>query len=462
METSTAAQVAPPSRGPALVSEIILCGLPVIMAVALTLRPDTLSDLGFQLKLGQLMAENGTPYLHEQFAVGHLGEPIVPSAWLAELFYHIVNEAGGWLALRALDIVVWLSALLVAALPAWKRGERPMAITMALAIGFAVALPTANIRPQNFAALAFSLMLLLLQKVRTGRQSVLLGAPLFVLWQNLHPSITLAAAVTGTAAVLYRACGRNPWPAAVLCLVAVASTFATPAKFAILEVAAYNTKASLLAGATEWLPLWHPINRPFLLATLLSASVAAIVAVKYRPPLVEVVPAVVTFVLTLLAARFILFYAIAIIPVLARLPIGQSSPFRHPSIALVCAAPLAIVLMVAPPRLVEMLPALPKLAPGSVIYADPLYGGELIQRGFKVAQDGRFYLYDEVELNRFQRTGTDPATLAETDAAYNPSAYVLMRLRSPALVRALEVNPHWREDFSDRSKVVFTRRNAGG
>lgn len=448
------------SRGPALVSEFILSGLPVMMAVALTLRPDTLSDLGFQLKLGQLMAENGTPYLQEQFAVRHLGEPLIPNAWLAELIYNLVNQAGGWLALRALDILIWLSALLIAALPAWKRGERPMAITVALAIGFAVALPTANIRPQNFAALAFSLTLLLLQEVRTGRASVLLGAPLFVLWQNLHPSITLAAAVTGTAAVLYRASGRNPWPAAVLCLVAIASTFATPAGYSIVAVAAYNTKASLLAGATEWLPLWHPINRPFLLATLLSASVVAIVAVKYRPPLVEVAPAVVTFVLTLLAARFILFYAIAIIPVLARMPIGQPAPFRHPSLALICAAPLALVLTLAPSRLVEMLPALPRLAPGSVIYADPFFGGELIQRDFRVAQDGRFYLYGEAELNTFKRTGTDPATLAETDAAYTPSAYVLMRLRSPALIRALETNPHWRRDFSDRTKVIFTRQNA--
>lgn len=453
---------------PSRICEALLFILPAPIIVALLLRPFGLADLGWQLKLGELMVREGTPFLSERFVVKHLGEALIPNAWLSQVLFSQIYTLGGWIALRACDALLWGAGLFVAAIPARRREAPPLAILLALIAGFVVALPSAGIRPQSFAALAFALMLILIQK--PDRRSLYLAAPLFILWQNLHPSVTLAVLVSGAVAALqwlqyFRGKGLAPITMSALCVIALASVFATPAGISIVYLASHNTTASLLAGASEWFPLWHPINQRFLWPVIFSAMLAAVAIYKARPPVAEWVPAVLTLFMSIIAARFILFYAIASIPLLARLPIGHSIRTTGARIfGALSAIIVAVALATMPVRIKPELPpdglrAIDRM--GGTIYSDPAFGGAIIHENpnAKVSHDGRFYLYSVSELNNLRRTASDGSMLAKIERDYDPSAFALARFRSPALIRELEAHPElWRMVYSDQGVALFLRR----
>ena len=414
------------------------------------------------------MARAGTPFLREHYAVRHLGEPLVPNAWLAQYLFYRTHRLGGWAALRCVDAMLWLSGLFIAAVPARLRGERPLAIMAALTVAFVVALPSASIRPQNFAAPAFALTLLLMRN--PDRRSLMLSLPLFVLWQNLHPSVSLAVLVIGAVAgsrwILYFS-GRGAAPIALsaVCAVACASIFATPAGASIVTLASYNTKASLLVGANEWLPLWVSDNRALFWPVVASALLAGIAVFRQRPPLEEVVPAALLLLMSLVAARFILFYAIAIIPLLARLPLGHVSVVGGMRFIGFGAWAAAIAALLLAPVLIKPelpFPILQQLSGvKGTIYSDPAFGGSIIlsKADAKVSYDGRFYLYSQNELASLLQTKTAQSSLDEIEKSYHPKAFALAKFRSAALIQALKTRPQdWLNIYEDRNEALFVRQ----
>lgn len=460
-----------PSRGPGIASELLLFLLPAAMVVALLIRPIGLADLGWQLKVGELMVREGTPYLRERFAVQHLGEQLLPNAWLAQILFHQLMAAGGWTALRAMDVAIWLAGFLVVSIPARQRGASSLAVAAALMIAFVVALPAASIRPQSFASVAFGLTLTMMQ--RPNYRAAIFAVPLFILWQNLHPSVTIAVLVTGATAgiqwLLY-AIDRGPAPTVMtmLCLAAVCAIFATPSGVSIISLAAYNATASLLAGASEWYPLWAPVNLRFVWPVAASAIVVAVIGFQQRCPLVEMMPIVLTLALSVFAARFILFYAIAIIPVLARLRLGKVVGVPRATMAAGSCALAMVPAILMPVRLVsEPPPAAVRLLSrvNGPIYSEPTYGGAIIHSipNAQISFDGRFYLYREDEFRLLARTVGDRTTLAQIVASYHPRAFALARFRSSALIAELESRPReWAVVFADRDAVLFVRTSPFG
>ncbi|MFX8731566.1 hypothetical protein ABTM48_20415, partial [Acinetobacter baumannii] len=82
---------------------------------------------------------------------------------------------------------------------------------------------------------------------------------MLVLWQNLHPSVSLAAAYLAPRAavgwVRFRL-GRRaapPWSETLLLPLAGLALVATPAGPGVLEISAINARMSAAMGATEWL-----------------------------------------------------------------------------------------------------------------------------------------------------------------------------------------------------------------
>lgn len=463
--------------GPAFVAEVLYRFLPAFMLAALLLRPVGISDLGWQIRLGELIKLYGSPFVREQFAATHIGERVTPNAWLAQLVYYLARDVGGWIGLRALDALLWTGGLLVVAIAARRRADRPLAVVLALIVAFVVALPSASIRPQSFASLAFGLTLVLMGSTKPRPITLALGALLFVTWQNLHPSVSIAALIIGAVAGarwFLHFIGRadRPWILSVLALVAAAAVFCTPAGFGILEFARYNTEASRFYGATEWLPLWAPVNRPFLLSVSASAMLSCAVAFKYRERVrpEEIVPFVVTLIATVIAVRFIVFYAITIIPILSRMKLGlavgldaRNRLMKFSAISgLICAGEL----FAAPVTFEREIPAaalgeLNSAVGDGTIFCDPAFGGVLIDAGFprrKVAFDGRFYLYSIEELRRFKETAYNPSLLPEIERAYHPVAFALAPAHSRALIRELRAHPAiWRETYSTADAVFFAR-----
>lgn len=457
--------VARASLGPRITSEVILYALPALMTLALCLRPDNLSDLGWQLKLGGSIVSHSTPFIHEEFAVGHLGEPLLPNAWLGQLAFFIVDKCAGMTALLGFNLAIWLSGLLLPAFPAWKRGEPALGIVLALLTSFVVALPAASARPQSFASLAFGLTLILIRNL-TVRRAVCLGAPLFVLWQNFHPSVSVAVAIAGALAALewakrFTNQNADPVPMTVLFFIAVGAVLATPAGVLIIPMAAHNAKVSIMMGASEWYPAWDPYNNFFLILILLSVSVAAYIIIRRKSSFSDVIPVLITLIMSLVAVRFILFFAIALVPLLAGARIGQPALLRPYWAAFASSTAAAICLFLMPVRLDQLVPqvAIRELRQGDVIYSDTFFGGELIDAGYKVALDGRYYIYSEPELELFMRTNTDSSTLAQIESKYHPAAYILKFRRSAALIHELEKRMQWKKVYLDNEGVSFLRKN---
>lgn len=453
----------------------LLWAIPAVVAYAIARNPVTLADLGWQLQLGRLMAVSG-PFLHEPFVATHLGEALIPNAWLAQVVYARVFDWTGFRGLRAFDAVLWISGPLLATIPGRLRQAKPTAILYALVIGFGVALPSAIIRPQSFASLGFGLALVMVQYVRSWRTALLLGVPLFVLWQNLHPSVAVAALTIGAIAAVQWAQwlgGKAAPPVAlsVLALVAGGAVFATPAGLAIIAFAQANTAASLAFGATEWFPLWHPYHRSTLLSVLASAAVVLLIAVRHRKDMTvgDVVPVLVTLAMALTMARFIVFYAIAIIPLLTRLDVGNAfarkAGARQMAADCAISALLVVGVCLLRPQIASERDTSAALIAGQghgTVFCDPTLAGAILLDGYpqwRVAFDGRYFLYRPDEIDLLRRAAWDGSVVADIERRYHPAAYALNASRSPALVQALSAHPDiWRRAHDNRVSVLFLRR----
>ncbi len=464
---------------PARLSDFLLLASPAAMMIALLLRPFRVHDLGWQIKLGELMVAKHSPFIVERFNALHLGESLVPNAWLAQVAYFLINTAGGWTALRITDAMLWLSGIFVAALPGWRRNDRPLAIVLSVIVAFVVGLPSAMIRPQSFAALSFGLFLLLLKEAEKKWSAVLLLAPLLVLWQNLHPSVPVAFLIAASLAglrwlqVLLRG-GAWPLRLTIISFAAGCAIFATPAGWEIIPFSQYHTDVSRSFGATEWFPLWHPANQQFALAVILSALGAGWTILRFRASasLIEVVPFALTLILSIYAARFILFYSIALVPVFNLLPLGaaRSSHIHHSKCLagiMGLAAVIAVEAMVIPINVERQIPLqvlndLRKKVGDGLIVNDPMLSGSLIyigSPGWKLLYDGRYYLLAQSEIRLLKRIRAGQASLAELERQFKPIAFALVKSNSPALIAEIERHPEtWHLEYSDPWVVFISRR----
>lgn len=460
----------------------IFWAIPVLAVIAALRTPFGFADLGWQVRLGDQMLREGTPWIREAFAATHIGDPMVPNAWLSQVLYAWTNAVAGFTGLRMLDILFWASGPVIASLPARLLPERRLAIVIAMAMGYLLLLPTSDIRPQNFASAGFALTLVMIQTVKSWRTALALGLPLFVLWQNLHPSVPIAALVLGLVSTvqwgLYLA-GKANRPVALSALTAAAGAaiFATPAGVSVLAFARYNTIASKAFGATEWFPLWHPVNRPFLVVFLASVALVAAVCWIERKRLTPgiVIPAMVTMVMALITARFLFFYAIAIVPLLALLQIGKApmhaassrSILTGSAISALAAALASFVMPFLPQRdqgeeLAKRLIACTDAGASGTVFNAPTLGGAIVFYGtshWKVAFDGRFYRFSRSEIQLMQRTATEGDTLFQIERIYHPAAFALDLERSRALVTRIEAQPEaWERIFDNGQDVLFIRR----
>lgn len=464
------------NSGSAFLSEVILRILPAFIILILSLRVVVYDDLGWQLKLGEIIYQQASAIVPEPFAASHLGEPIIPNSWLGQLIFAQVRDWLGIYGLRAIDASLWMGGLLAAAIPARRRSERPLAIVFALIVGFTVALSSASIRPQSFAALAFGLTLAVIQLVKSTPMAVLICLPIFILWQNLHPSVPVAVLIIGALAAIrwaMHAFGKAERPSMLtaLTLTASASVFATPAGWHIVGFARSNEDLSRLMGATEWFPLWAPFNHEWILPISFASAlaVAVIISSRSKVRLEEIVPALVSLILTVYAVRFILFFGIALVPLLTRAKIGQYLSARPRSLKLISILTglgIAAEFLFIPVRFQPSTPlmAVEKLKSADIkgtIYCDPAFGGLLVDVGYpdwKVGLDSRWYRYTRREWQLFKRSMSGPVRLSEFENRYHPAAYVLSPVNSPSLIGALRAEPaNWRELFEDRHSIVFVR-----
>lgn len=457
--------------------------VPAMLLVLLLLRPVFDVDIFWQLKLGELILAAHHPLATEPFAATHLGEPLPAVAWLGQAIMAAVRLAWGWTGLRVFDALLWLGGFLAAGAAARRRGADPLAIAMALALGFALALPAASIRPQSFAGLGFGLLLLLLHTPGSLPRTATIGAILLVAWQNLHPSVSLATVILAATAAAGWIGARLRWwsfdarPPALLAAIAAAAMFATPDGFSIMAISARNAAASVANGASEWFPVWGPVNRAFLPAFAGIALIAVIVIWRGRGRIgpLDVIPALILLVLSAGAVRFVFFLGIALIPPLAlALMPGKERTRASPRMVLLTLAALVALAAAAlatvtirPTRFAEAIPrqclvALKATGVRGTVYAHSAWGGPVIDAGFpawSVAYDGRYYRYSAQEWARYHAASAGEVRLDWLNRTYRPAAYLLKPGRDDGLIALLRASPaNWRALNTAPDCAAFVHR----
>jgi hypothetical protein len=466
----------PQGRGGMAPAAWALALMPAAMLGVLLLRAVWDVDIFWQLRLGELILAAGGPVVREPFAATHLGEPLPSIAWLGQAGFAAVREAFGWTGLRLFDALCWCGGFWLIAAACRRQGATVASLALGLSLGFIAALPAASIRPQSYAALCFGGLLALLKLELRTWQTVATGTVLLVAWQNLHPSASIAAVALGAHAfggwlAWWRDREREPpWASTILVPLAVACLFATPDGLNVLATSARNAKASMAVGASEWLPLWIPDNYTNAVPVVVVALVALRSAWRSgRVSWADLMVMLALLALTVTAYRFVLFWAIAAVPVLA-----PRSSARRVRGEVSTTAVFGALLLVAvatplawPTHFSSNLPlaAVAKLrqtdARGTV-FTEPEFAGVLIDAGYPrwhVSYDGRYYRYTDEEWARYGDVLAGNFRLRRIERMYRPAAFVLRPSHSTALCAELDrPNSGWRRIWSDEGAAVWVPR----
>jgi hypothetical protein len=313
------------------------------------------TDIFWQIKLGQIMLEEGRIPRFDQFTYTHAGEPAPAIYPLAQVLYALLHQFGGWHLVRAVHQLAFVGSLLVAAAICQRNRTSPFSVIIAMAVAFVVMLPNADLRPQSFGLLGFAILLALARGRLPFWVKLGIAAPLIVVWQNMHPSVLMGTAALGglamadfvtrisrsrvgglaaepvgdpdgnalrrptiTQGTSDRKCNQgSPWELIALALLPLALQFATPEGRNILTVSRANVLISRdVLRVGEWLSPWDPkvfkSVIPFWL--VLAGTLTAVVWRWDRVSVRDKSLFVVMTVFSLYASRFIIFWCVALVP----------------------------------------------------------------------------------------------------------------------------------------------------
>lgn len=452
-----------------------------IMLAVQMLRPMHDCDIFWQLRFGELTLDHGLP-THEPFLANRSDEPATVVAWLGQAGYAQVRRWGNWSLLRVVDALIWFGGFFVVARAFYRRGGNQFPIIAALGIGWFAAVPFAGLRPQSFAVAAFGLLVVLLRSGWSARCTIPLGTVLLVLWQNLHPSVAVAVVYLGSVVAAewgtyWMRGGKRPSLGGIVLIpIAVGAIFATPQGFDILRVTSANQArcTSDLLMIREWLPMWQtfPDDGRASASLMMMVSLFLVVWSWNRIHTRDLVPAIVLGVMTLVMFRFVIFWGIAIIPVVVQCltideePIAPSSPTRERWSMLVAFFVGLLPILAVGANFDRGFPfagikAMKDAEVRGTIFSNHHGGGMLIDAGFpdwSITQDGRYYLYSAEQLEHYFAATQGQIPVAQLEAETNPAAFFLRPSTDQGLIELLRAtSPRWEVLFEDANSLVFVR-----
>jgi hypothetical protein len=351
--------------------------------------------------------------------------------------------------------------------------------TLALTIGFLAAVPFHSIRPQSFAILCFGMLVQLTHGNLPARRKLIVGIPLLVVWQNLHPSVVVGAVylasvtMTGLVLAIFRRTPK-PWTTAILMVAAGLAVVATPAGLQLLAVSRVNAELSTWMRTAEWLPIWASENRLSGLGPALAMVLMGYLAVRNRSRVewIEVIPALVFAAMTCYAIRFAVFYAVVLIPFLATLlndPVKWLNQATDPPprglkiYTLVLAVSAGLVMPMLPLRFADYYPfagidAIKTANVSGTVYCHQAWGSLVPFYGhpdWHPTHDGRHYLHTKGEWERFFLAARGEGSVAEIVNEHHPTAFFLRPGFDDGLIAQLKTESGWRLHFEDSRSVLF-------
>jgi hypothetical protein len=470
---------------------LIASCLAIGMIGRLEFKPIHDTDIFWQVRLGQIMLEEHRIPTEDRFTYTHAGEPAPPIYWLAQAIFASVHGTGGWRLTRLVHHCAFVGALLAAAATCRPRSTTPFSTAVAMTIGFLVMLSNADLRPQSFALASFAILLAVARSDLSFKNKLMIAVPLVVAWQNMHPSVVLGAvALAGLTAADFVDPLRtrtDRWQLVVLTVLAACAQFATPLHAGVLAVAQTNLRISRdILHLGEWGPPWDPkvalAVSPYWIA--LFGSLAAVVWSKQRIAPRDLALVIVMTALSLYAARFIIFWAVALVPFWAALVEQILPPYvfsfaRDPAersvrtgrsiLCLLAGATIVLGIHLArfQPIFEREIPldgvrVLRASLPGAArIYNDYVWAGPLILEGspgWRFAIDGRLYFFaNPAEWRSINEARAGRTSIDELEQTHHPDAFFLYRADSIPLINALSACPRWRICFSGPTCVAFVR-----
>lgn len=450
--------------------------VPLLLAWLLLQRPINDSDIYWQAALGDLALREGGTISREVLAPAYLGTPSPPLSALAQVILALVRDWTGWRGVQVFDAALCAGGFFFAGLAARRRGAGMVTTAAALVLASGIALSFLSLRPQSWSVLGLGLLLWILTWRGKVSHRVLAGAAVLALWQNMHPSVMIAALYLGARAfpdwllvLRRRDLSAIPLAATLLAIIAFAAQFATPAGLDVLSASLANQKMSVFMAATEWLPVSDPGARDLhpLLLTLHAAVLAMIAANWRRIDLGEALGALAFLALSFVWARFMLPWAIALVPMLAvreqDAPQGRGEGWGFAA-GFAALAALAVVKSpvttwpLAPEVALSQLKAMPQ---GGRIFANSYFGGILADETkgkWQSFYDGRYYRFTEDEWRLYNRTFGGEAGLAEVEARFRPDAWLIAPNDAGRLVADLRAaRGQWREVPGDGKALLFVK-----
>lgn len=447
------------------------------------LNPVHDTDLFWQAKFGDLMIERGGPVRIEPFYPDVSDRSSIPVSPLAQIWYAVVRRIGGWELLKLFDAVLWAMAFTLPALAARLKFDvsRGWPAAVAIGVGAIAASKFYMLRPQTFAMLGLGTFLAVILSDWSARTKVLIGALVLVVWQNLHPSAIVGGMIAGILAsvswLFTFIKGRpKPWSETFFIPLSVAAMFATPAGADILTVIRENGDRVALFGVTEWLPLFDPANRGVRAMSVLGiGSTLIAMAIRWRQiDVAWMAVAVVLAGLTVWSHRFVVFFAVAAVPVWVQACSGRPpSPTSLRSASRVHLFLVALLFGLAYAGLrtgrlplwntwfpLEAVAALERDQVTGPIFTTTAWGGLLTDRGYpgwRVTHDGRYYarLHEECAWYLASIAGDIP--VEDIERRHQPVAWFLPP-EHDRLVQRLLATGRWRQSYADPFAVVIVRK----
>lgn len=449
-------------------------GLCLILAAAL---PIFNPDLYWHLSAGRRIVELGAIPKTDWLSSTRAGAPWIDFEWLSQLLFYAVHRAAGLPGLLALKAaLVLLLARLAWALIRARVPDGPLA-PAALALWAAAVLPFADLRPDLFSALGFSLILLALE--RRARVRPWHALPFFCVWANLHGGWPYGLALLA----VYAARDKKLRPALAFALAGACVQPGGPASLSVL-VAHGRDLAALSAHIREWMPASpaNPWHRPFFF--ILAATAAALIVRARRRGAPALEPVLVDAGLAAAALRHVrlaFFFPLACAAPAAGWA-REALPARAArwTAALACAAAIALAaplaLSVGTFRVfvrgqgvegaVEFLDRNAAVFGGRTVYAHTwqwggLLGFRLYPR-YRVYGDGRYIFHDLVDRTR-RATSSPEAWRSFLDG--EKLDLVILEASGPVFAGkpywVVFMPPAlWNPVYADDSAIVFARRTA--
>lgn len=299
---------------------LLVASLLVYMGVGTHADP----DLWGHVRFGQLHLEAGGLLRVDPFAFVPTRTPWINHEWLAEIWFALLNDLGGNVALIGFKLLCLLSLFWLVVSSLREQGaDLARSALLAVPFFFSVMIRLTVVRPQIFTLLAFGVLLLCLRAAEDGRRRWLLLLPiLFAAWVNFHGGFLAGLGVLGLWSLAHLGAGLarlgregmgalEPWAvSAAVLLLSAAATLLNPYGLDHLVFLA-ETATVQRPYITEWqaLELRSVVGAVYLLQVALLGAGLVASRRDLRPALA--VPLAVVALLPLTAVRHIGLFGLA-------------------------------------------------------------------------------------------------------------------------------------------------------